>query len=185
MLEEEKDEQEEQSAGKGKLKLIIIIVGAVLVLGGGGFGAYALLSGSPAEDGHDAGDSHGTAVAEESHGGGEGSGHGSGHGVPGHALGPLHEMDSFVVNLADKDTSRYLKTTLHLELGNPELGHQMEGRTPQIRDAIISLLSSKSFDDVADVKGKVKLRKEIILRLNDILGDGAVTQVFFTDFIVQ
>ena len=100
-------------------------------------------------------------------------------------MGPVTPLESFIVNLADQDANRYLKLTAHLEVANESVVSAVEARNPQIRDAFITLLASKSIADVADVKGKVKLRREMIMRLNDILGEGSVTQVYFTEFIVQ
>ena len=39
-----------------------------------------------------------------------------------HPLGPIFSLDTFIVNLADKGGNRYLRVTMDLELGNPELG---------------------------------------------------------------
>ena len=147
------------------VKLIAIVAGALIVLGGGGFAAAKLLGG------------HKTEAAEAPARGSEGKGP--------KEIGTVVPLESFVVNLADTETSRYLKLTVQLELGTGATKEQAEKRTPQIRDSIITLLASKTYGEIADVKGKVKLRGELLARLNDILGDGAVQQVYFTEFIVQ
>jgi flagellar FliL protein len=162
MAEEEK--QVPQPAKKKlPVKLIAIVAGALIVLGGGGFAAAKLLGGhktdGPATEGH------GKTEAAE--------------------VGVVIPLDSFVVNLADTEASRYLKLTLHLELGPTAKKEEIEKHTAQIRDAIITLLGSKTYAEIADVKGKVKLRGELLLRLNDILGEESVRQAYYTEFIVQ
>ncbi len=98
---------------------------------------------------------------------------------------PALELKEFVVNLADSDTPRYLKTVLVLELTSDPVKVACEKSMAPIRSTIVELLSSKTYAEVKDIKGKTRLRHEIIVRLNEILGMSGVTQVYFTDFIIQ
>ena len=50
---------------------------------------------------------------------------------------------------------------------------------------VISLLGSKSFEDVRTIEGKNFLREEILLRVNALLVTGKAKRVFFTEFVVQ
>lgn len=100
-------------------------------------------------------------------------------------IGTLFPMKSFIVNLADQTGRRYLKLTLSLELDAPELKAEVEMRTPQIRDAILVLLSSKAFEDINTIEGKMSLRNQIINRCNTYLSKGAVRNVYFSEFVVQ
>jgi len=56
---------------------------------------------------------------------------------------------------------------------------------PQIRDLLLTLLSSKTFDEVRTAEGKQQLREEIIARVNQVLDRDVVKAVYFTEFIVQ
>jgi len=56
---------------------------------------------------------------------------------------------------------------------------------PMIKDALILLLSSKTYDDLASLEKKYKLKLEIAQRLNQIFEKPIVTKVFFTEFLVQ
>ncbi len=111
-----------------------------------------------------------------SEGGGEASGNHIGTVVP---------LDSFVVNISDRERDRYLKLKAELELSIPELSDELDQRMPQIRDLIISLLGSKSFEEVRTIEGKNFLREEMLLRINALLVSGKVKRVFFTEFVVQ
>ncbi|RLB21216.1 MAG: flagellar basal body protein FliL, partial [Deltaproteobacteria bacterium] len=62
---------------------------------------------------------------------------------------------------------------------------EMDKRLPQLRDAILTLLSSKTFKDIGDLSGKYQLRAEILATLNRYLKTGKVNNVYFTEFIVQ
>lgn len=110
--------------------------------------------------------------------GGEASGNGR-------VIGQIVPLESFVVNISDRERDRYLKLKAELELSAPEVSDELDQRMPQVRDLIISLLGSKSFEDVRTIEGKNFLREEILLRINALLVSGAVKRVFFTEFVVQ
>ena len=165
MADTDKKEQvagEEAPPKKGGLvKWIIIGVAILLVLGGGGFVSWkTFLNPSPKE------------VKEES--------------APVNVeLGPTFPLETFIVNLAGAAGERYLKVRMELELKESSLATQLEKRTPQIRDTILLLLSSKTFDDIATFRGKTKLRNEITARLNAVLPPASIKKIYFTEFVVQ
>jgi flagellar FliL protein len=94
-------------------------------------------------------------------------------------------MQPFIVNLVDPSGKRYLKATLSLELDRAEVKSEIETKTVKIRDAVLVLLSSKSFGDISTPEGKRRLREEIVTRINTFLTTGRVTGVYFTEFVVQ
>jgi flagellar FliL protein len=100
-------------------------------------------------------------------------------------VGPIMNLDPFIVNLAGTGGERYLKVTLELELKDSLLIAEMEKRKPQVRDTLLLLLSSKTLDDIATFRGKTKLRNEITSRLNALLTPDSVKKVYFTEFVVQ
>ena len=97
----------------------------------------------------------------------------------------VYELDTFLVNLSDPGGRRYLKVNIKLELNDQEVVKEFNRRKFELRDKILMLLSSKRFDDIATLSGKMALKQEIISRLNASLKDGRVEQVYFTDFLVQ
>ncbi len=113
------------------------------------------------------------------------SAEGSEGGRGGAHIGKVIALDSFVVNISDRERDRYLKLKAELELSVPEVSDELDQRMPQIRDLIISLLGSKSFEEVRTIEGKNFLREEILLRINALLISGKVKRVFFTEFVVQ
>ena len=106
--------------------------------------------------------------------------------VPGnHPEQPICPLETFIVNLADKGGNRYLRMTMDLELGNPELQTEITKRMPQIRDSILMILPSKRFDEISSVEGKTALRDEILEKLNSLLTTGKITNIYFKEFVVQ
>ena len=100
-------------------------------------------------------------------------------------LGPLFPLDTFIVNLADAGRSRYLRVTMDLELAESTDAAKLNERLSQIRDSVLMILPSKQFDDIASMEGKIALRDEIIATLNSLFTQNVVTNIFFTEFVVQ
>jgi flagellar protein FliL len=94
-------------------------------------------------------------------------------------------LEPFLVNLADPEEVHFVKTTFQLGLGEKlegESKHPVE--VAAIRDSIISLLSSKTAEQILSTQGKEELRKEIRTRVNR-LSNLKVIEVFIVDFVVQ
>jgi len=139
---------------------------ALLVIGGGGT-AYYMMAG---DSGATKGKSSEAHVEEE---------------PEMESIGPVIDMDPFVLNLADRDQNRYLKVSIKLQLDRPEIETDFEDKLPAIRDALLVLLSSKESRGLRTVEGKMLVRDEIGGRINSIMKRGKVRQIFFTDFIIQ
>lgn len=100
-------------------------------------------------------------------------------------LGALFSLDTFIVNLADQERSRYLRVTMDLELEAAADVGKLNERLPQIRDRILMILPSKRFADIASMEGKTALRDEIINKINGLFPENVITNIFFTEFVVQ
>lgn len=98
---------------------------------------------------------------------------------------PIISLPTMVVNLADKGGRRYLRATLGLELAKMEDEPKLEARLPQVKDAALKIMATRSFQEINDIAGKEGLRDEIVASLNDIIKSKAVTNVYFTEFVVQ
>lgn len=65
--------------------------------------------------------------------------------------------------------------------------HELEGRLPIIKDAILRVLSSKRSEQVLTVEGKAAIKEEIMEAVNEAIGyeEPPIVNVYFTEFIVQ
>ncbi|MFP3206569.1 MAG: flagellar basal body-associated protein FliL [Hydrogenobaculum sp.] len=157
MAEEQVKEEGKQSGGKKKLIFILIPVLLLLI---GGAGAYFFLTHKKKES------TKQMVVAPQK-------------------LGVMYDLGSFLVNLADKNANTYAKVSITLELSNQKVQQEVVKRLPIIKDAVINLLSSKTYDEIRTPEGKEELRLELIKRINAILVTGGVQNIYFTQFIVQ
>lgn len=138
-------------------KLILIVALAVLLAGGGGFFAYTKFFKKDS-------DAHAEMKAAEP---------------------VIQELETFLVNLSDPSGKRYLKLTMKARLSGKELQREFVSRTFEIRDAIIMLLSSKEFQEIAKPEDKAALKQEIMFQLNRLVQKGQVEDIYFTEFLVQ
>ncbi len=108
-------------------------------------------------------------------------------GAPGASdgIGPLYSLDTMIVNLGDSGGKRYLRVTMDLELANEKLVAEVEKRLPQIKDTVLTILPNKNVEDITPAGGKLALRDELIKALNGSLGEGAVSNIYFTEFVIQ
>jgi len=101
------------------------------------------------------------------------------------AIGPLVPINEFLINLLDKDNSRYLKATMTIEVDSEEAAEEIQTRMPQVRDAILLMTSNKTFAELHDLQGKMQLRAELIGHLNTLLAKGQVKHIYITNFVIQ
>jgi flagellar FliL protein len=107
-----------------------------------------------------------------------------------------------IVNLSDPAGKKYIRTTVVLEFSpvDPTYGKmtaeqrtayitaftaEITAKEPLIDDAIITLLATKTYDELYTADGKEKLRKEILDAVNARLSEYHVLSVYFTEFVVD
>lgn len=96
--------------------------------------------------------------------------------------GTLYPLDSFLVNIASDQGAKFLQTQLELELSDPSVEEEVTKKRAALRDAIIVLLSSKSYKELKEPNGIRVLRVEIQKAINGLLTTGSIKEVFFTQF---
>ncbi len=170
---------------KSKLMLFIALGVGVALLGGGGFFAYTkFLAPKPAVDAENGAEE--TGHGEKASGAkGHGEEKGKGNEKDKEAMGEMLVLDPFVVNLADPKGKRYLKIRIELEIDSKETMAKAEKLKPKLRDTVIMMLTSLSFEEVMSPEGKIRIRDELMDRFNQLLKPERVQQIYFTDFVVQ
>ncbi len=98
-------------------------------------------------------------------------------------IGKVIPLETFIVNLAGSKGRKVAKVNMELEVTGAHVMEELEKRKAQIRDIIIIILSSKTYEDVSSRDGKDNLRTEIKDTINSFLVQGKISNVFFTEFI--
>lgn len=165
MAPQEKKDVEVKKSPMGTKKLIIIIVSVVVVNMAAVAGVVVYLGGHGASAGT-------TASAK--------AGHEEKKGPP-----AIYPLEPFIVNIYDGPTIRYLKVKLELQMPDAETKAELDPYLAPMRDGILTVLSSKSIEDIKLVEGKSRMRAEILTTVQKIVPQGKVSQVYFTDFVTQ
>jgi flagellar basal body-associated protein FliL len=84
-----------------------------------------------------------------------------------------------------KQKVHYASLTLVVELrSESELG-KFEEAKPIVMDKVIQNLGKKKFEDLNQVQGRYLFRSQIIDAANEQLGGAVVTDLYFSDFLLQ
>lgn len=175
-MSEKKNDSKTAPGGPDAKKWIVIGAIALVLLCGGGAAGYLMgARNSPAPPSSDTSqDFRGTGSTAEERAP-----------VGNETVGPMINIDSFIVNILDDQGGRYLKAAITLEVDGKAVADEISSRLPQVRDTILLHVGNKAFQELNDLQGKLQLRAELISRLNQILQKGKIQKIYFTDFVVQ
>ncbi|MBV9550724.1 MAG: flagellar basal body-associated FliL family protein [Alphaproteobacteria bacterium] len=146
-----------------KKMLLIAVPVLLLVLGGGGAGAYFfLLKKDPAKE----------AKTEEA------------------SLTPptvaFSDLDKLTVNIQGADaTPAYLQLSVSLELENDEQKKAMESLMPRIKDQFQAYLRELRLEDLKGSSGVLRLKQELLRRVNVAAAPYHVRDVLLKEMLVQ
>jgi len=99
---------------------------------------------------------------------------------------PVLHLDTFVLNLSDRDDRAYLRAGIDLGLGSDSQTKNEEAPpVALIRDTILGVLAKAHSEDVLTPEGKQKLKGEILRTLRERAPELGVEEVYFTEFLIQ
>lgn len=160
MAEETKEEVQPQK--KGKKKLLIFIILGFLIIGIASAGVFFILGKKGEEDKA----AHGKKAKE-------------------HTQVFYVDFEPIIVNLLDPTGKRYLQVRLTLEIPNQKLEEEIRKKEAVIKDTIITVLSGKTVEEVIVPEAKDKIKQELLTKINEVLGEEVVTNIYITQYIVE
>ena len=99
--------------------------------------------------------------------------------------GEIVKIEDLIVNPAGTGGRRFLKVAAAIEVHDPKTAREAELRSAQLRDLLLRDLAARTLDELTDPVAKEEMRVTIIDELNEILGQGKVTNLYFTEYVVQ
>jgi flagellar FliL protein len=148
-------------APKKSRKTLLMAIAAVVILGGGG-AAYWTFRAQAAEA------PEAPAAVEET--------------------AAIVHFDPFVVNLSDPGGRRYLRLSLELVVSGEEHAKEFAENTVmrmRVRSSILEMLAQQTADQLTTVEGKAALKTAVIERASEKAEALKITDVLFSEFIVQ
>lgn len=167
--------KDEDSAAPAKRSKMPLIIGLVLALAGGGGGYYAVASGlilgGESSGGHDAEMADGAAP----------DGHGAASAMPDVAYVPIEPL---VISLGDGATGKHLRFRAQLEV-TPEYQRDVETLMPRVVDVLNSYLRALELADLTDQAALIRLRAQILRRLQVVTGEGRINDLLIMEFVMN
>ncbi|WP_321494511.1 flagellar basal body-associated FliL family protein [uncultured Desulfobacter sp.] len=162
----------------GKKKLIIILLLALFLLGGIGAGVFFFLSGGKKEEVPEQPVDK-DAVTEES------------------IQAALEDQSKAIfedivqlepfeqIFLQQNSYKQYISLGIALEMMDPGLRRQVYSMEPRIRKIIETQMRQMKWMELRTPQGKLKLKFELLNRINQIFPKVAIRHIYFTNFIMQ
>lgn len=98
----------------------------------------------------------------------------------------LGSSQEFTANIVDPGMKRYLRVRMTFEyIESKALVKELEVRNPEVRDAILGVLRSKTVAELVGVGTTEQLRAELVAAINYVLSEGEVLALYFTEFVIQ
>ncbi len=92
------------------------------------------------------------------------------------------EIPEITTNLAD---NRVVRMSLKIQTSNKDAAAELTKRTFQVQNIVIQELSEMEQKDLEGKQGKQIFQKSLKTRLNELMQEGEVQEVYFTSFITQ
>jgi len=164
MADDDNNTSEEQEKPKSKMLIIIIAVLVVLLIGGG-VAAFLMMSG---------GDEPASEEPAE----------------PVQQPAIYYDFKPpFVVNYQWKGRQRYVQMSMSIMTRNAAAIDTINTHMPLVRNNLVMVLGSQDFEMLCTPEGKEALRQSVLEEIQKILteemGEPAVEQVLFTNFVMQ
>jgi flagellar basal body-associated protein FliL len=153
-------DKKDKAAGGGKSPMMMAIAAAVVLAGaGGGFYMFKMKGAEAAAP----------AEPEPAH-----------HGAV--------AFSALTVNLASQPSRHFLRATVQVIVGSPEVAKEMEESAAEMakaRATMLEVLSTQTAEVLVTAEGKAEVRKTLTERLAHDLHGIEVIDVLFSDFVVQ
>lgn len=158
--------KKQDKKGNG-LKIIIIILLALVLIAGGIFGGYFISSKLKDKNVSETKVESSEKIVQDE---------------------KTFALDEFIVNLNEKDSTRYLKAKIHLGYVQTKeiekFEEELNDKKYILRDTVNTVLRSKKIQDMQEPNLK-KIKEEIKNKINPNLNKGQIKDVYFSEIIVQ
>ena len=100
-------------------------------------------------------------------------------------FGEVLLIEDIIVNPKGTDGRRFVNISVGFECESGDIISELEKRQILVRDYLISLISDLTISQIDSRAGKDSLRNKIKERVNELLPEEGVVNVYFDNFIMQ
>lgn len=99
--------------------------------------------------------------------------------------GSFYQIKGLIVNPASSEGARYLMVDVGLESSDPEVISDLESKEVVVRDRMIRLLGERTSNELSDITKRDTIKTELLNSINDVLKEGAIDRLYFTQYVLQ
>lgn len=97
----------------------------------------------------------------------------------------IYSLDDIIVNPADTDGKRLLLTSVGIDLRTANMLNDLKSRDAVVKDAIISVLSSKTVDQLDNTMYRDTLKTQIAGKISQMIPSVSINTIYFSKYILQ
>ncbi|AOY77310.1 flagellar basal body-associated FliL family protein [Clostridium formicaceticum] len=92
-------------------------------------------------------------------------------------------IGSFSTNLSHQ--RNFFKGEIVIETADKKLLSKFDEKNAELRDSIIEVIIAKKPEEILSPEGQQQLREELIQVIGQVMASDKITNVYFTDYIIQ
>jgi flagellar FliL protein len=163
-----------KSAGPAPMVLIAAVVGALVA--GAATGNFVLAPRIAAK----------TTAQPAAHGEATKKSDKKGGGGHGDSRSAVHKIENLIVNPAGSEGTRFLMTTVAIEVHDEKVGASLRDHDAQVRDVVIATLEGQTLEMLTRPGARAELKKKIAQAVATALNeDVGGLEVFLPQFVIQ
>lgn len=92
------------------------------------------------------------------------------------------DIPEITTNLAG---NKFIRISLKVQTDSKEAAEELIKRDFQVKNIVITELSEMTPEDLEGKQGKATFQSSLKTKINELMGDGEVQQVYITSYIIQ
>jgi flagellar protein FliL len=97
----------------------------------------------------------------------------------------VYMVEDLIVNPAKTDGKRLLLSSLGFDVSSEKDHQELKSKEVLLKDAVISVMSSKEMTQLSNIAYRDTLRTEIIKRLSQLMPAVKINTIYFSKYILQ
>lgn len=97
----------------------------------------------------------------------------------------IYSLPPVTVNLANEEEEKIIQVEVNIEMLDEQSYSEVFSKSAAVKDVIVQLLAKKYYQDISSVQGKLFLKDDMAVAINQQLDNGFVKDIYFTRFMLQ
>ncbi|MFN8582712.1 MAG: flagellar basal body-associated FliL family protein [Gemmatimonadaceae bacterium] len=106
-------------------------------------------------------------------------------GKEGEAASTVYLIDNVILNPAGSGGTRFLMLATAVDAKDATVVEQMKARDAETRDVLLRVMGSKTVEQLADMRLREDIKKELSDSLGTLFKKGAIRRIYFPQYVIQ